>query len=152
VGFETIRYYLTINTIKDLYCDVLRKIATTCDNAVTNCHGIYFPHFQSEILPKMPSPFEIKVISIRPPGFEFPRESGHLSRRGATFENGRGQVLGGQPGTPIEPPIQRIDSRSVGRSYLLTARKQYVYPDSYRGYGDRPAPPRVRGTTGFGGN
>jgi hypothetical protein len=29
---------------------------------------------------------------IGPPGFEFPRESGHLSRRGATFENGRGQV------------------------------------------------------------
>ena len=24
VGFETIRYYLTINTIKDLYCDVTR--------------------------------------------------------------------------------------------------------------------------------
>ena len=51
VGFETIRYYLIINTIKDLYCDVLRGIATTCDYAVTNCHGIYFPHFQSEILP-----------------------------------------------------------------------------------------------------
>jgi hypothetical protein len=28
--------------------------------------------------------------------FEFPRVSGHLSRRGATFENGRGQVRGGQ--------------------------------------------------------
>ena len=27
--------------------------------------------------------------------FEFPRVSGHLSRRGATFENGRGQVRGG---------------------------------------------------------
>ena len=38
VGFETIRYYLIINTIKDLYCDVLRGIATTCDYAVTNCH------------------------------------------------------------------------------------------------------------------
>jgi len=57
VGFETIRYYLIINTIKDLYCDVSREIATTCDYAVTNCHGIYFPHFQSEIIAKMPSPF-----------------------------------------------------------------------------------------------
>ena len=92
VGFETIRYYLIINSIKDLYCAVLREIATTCDYAVTNCHEIYFPHPQSKTLPKMPSPFEIKVISIRPPGFEFPRVSGHLSRRGATFENGRGQV------------------------------------------------------------
>jgi hypothetical protein len=66
VGFETIRYYLIINTIKDLYCDVLRGIATTCDFAVTNCHEIHFPHSQSKILPKMPSPFEIKLISIRP--------------------------------------------------------------------------------------
>jgi len=41
VGFETIRYYLIINTIKDLYCAVLREIATTCDYAVTNCHEIY---------------------------------------------------------------------------------------------------------------
>ena len=64
---------------------------------------------------------------IGPPGFEFPRESGHSSRRGATFENGRGQVLGGQPGTPIEPPIQRIDSRSVGRSYLPTTPKAVSY-------------------------
>jgi hypothetical protein len=31
-------------------------------------------------------------------GGQFPRVSGHLSRRGATFENGRGQVRGGQPG------------------------------------------------------
>jgi hypothetical protein len=69
VGFETIRYYLIINTIKDLYCAVLREIATTCNYAVTNCHGIYFPHFQYEILPKMPSPFETKFISIRPLGF-----------------------------------------------------------------------------------
>ena len=61
---------MTINTIKDLYCAVLREIATTCDYAVTNCHGIYSPHLQSEILPKLPSPFEIKVIPIRPPGFE----------------------------------------------------------------------------------
>jgi hypothetical protein len=35
VGFETIRYYLIINTIRDLYCDVLREFATTCDYAVT---------------------------------------------------------------------------------------------------------------------
>ena len=28
--------------------------------------------------------------------FDFPRVSGHLSRRGATNSNGRGQVLGGQ--------------------------------------------------------
>jgi len=69
VGFETIRYSLIINTIKDLYCDVLREIATTCNFAVTNCHGIYLPHFQAEILSKMPSPFEIKIISIRPLGF-----------------------------------------------------------------------------------
>ena len=61
VGFETIRYYLIINTIKDLYCSFLREIATTCNLAVTNCHGIYFPHFQSKILPKLPSPFEIKL-------------------------------------------------------------------------------------------
>jgi hypothetical protein len=46
-GFETMCYYLIINTIKDLYCAVLREIATTCDYAVTNCHGIYFPHLQS---------------------------------------------------------------------------------------------------------
>ena len=70
VGFETIRYYLIINTIKDLYCDVLQEIATTCDYAVTNCHGIYSPHTQFKILPELPSPFEIKIISIRPPGFE----------------------------------------------------------------------------------
>ena len=61
VGFETMRYYLIINTIKDLYWAVLREIATTCNLAVTNCHGIYFPHFQSKILPKLPSPFEIKL-------------------------------------------------------------------------------------------
>jgi hypothetical protein len=70
VGFETILYYLIINTIKDLYCDVLREIATTCNFAVTNCHGNYSPHLQSEILPKSPSPFEIKIISIRTQGFE----------------------------------------------------------------------------------
>ena len=70
VGFETMCYYLIITTIKDLYCAVLQEVATTCDFAVTNCHGIYFPHFQSEIIAKMPSPFEIKIISIRPPGFE----------------------------------------------------------------------------------
>ena len=46
VGFETICYYLIINTIKDLYCTVLRKIATTCAYAVTNCHGICSPHFR----------------------------------------------------------------------------------------------------------
>ena len=71
VGFETMCYYLIINTINDLYCAVLREIAMTCNLAVTNCHGIYFPHSQSKILPKMPSPFEIKIISIRPPGFQF---------------------------------------------------------------------------------
>ena len=70
VGFETMRYYLIINTIKDLYWAVLREIATTCNLAVTNCHEIHSPHFQSEIIAKMPSPFEIKIISIRPPGFE----------------------------------------------------------------------------------
>ena len=70
VGFETMCYYLIINTIKDLYCAVLREIATTCNLAVTNCHGIYFPHFQFKILPKSASSFEIKLISIRPPGFE----------------------------------------------------------------------------------
>ena len=48
VGFETIRYYLFINTIMDLYCDVLRGIATTCDYAVTNCHEIYIHHSQSK--------------------------------------------------------------------------------------------------------
>ncbi len=69
VGFETICYYLIINTIKDLYCDVLREIATTCDYAVTNCHEIHFPHFQFKILPKLPTPFEIKIISIRAPSF-----------------------------------------------------------------------------------
>ncbi len=79
VGFETMCYYLIINTIKDLYCAVLREIATTCNLAVTNCHRIYFPHFQSKILPKSASPFEIKIISIRTQGFE--------------------------PGTPIHPPF-----------------------------------------------
>ena len=61
VGFETMCYYLIINTIKDLYCAVLREIATTCNYAVTNCHGIYFPYLQSEIIAEMPSPFEIKL-------------------------------------------------------------------------------------------
>ena len=45
-------------------------------------------------------PYELEIVSAfpaarkpeLPPGFEFPRVSGHLSRRGATFENGRGQV------------------------------------------------------------
>jgi hypothetical protein len=50
MGFKTIRYYLFINAIKDLYCAVLREIATTCDYAVTTCHGIYFPHSQSKNL------------------------------------------------------------------------------------------------------
>jgi len=45
VGFETMCYYLIINTIKDLYCAVLREIATTCNYAVTNCHGIHLPHY-----------------------------------------------------------------------------------------------------------
>ena len=40
VGFETMCYYLIINTIKDLYCAVLREIATTCNLAVTNCHEL----------------------------------------------------------------------------------------------------------------
>ena len=62
VGFETMCYYLIINTIKDLYCAVLQEIATTCDDAVTNCHETHFRHFQYKILPKLPSPFEIKVI------------------------------------------------------------------------------------------
>ena len=62
----------------------------------------------------MPSPFEIKLISIRPPGFE--------------------------------PPV-----RSEGVISPLP-RKQYVYPDSYRGYGNRPAPTGVGGTTGFFGD
>ena len=51
VGFETIRYYLIINTIKYLYCEVLREIATTCDYAVTNCHETHLRHFQFKILP-----------------------------------------------------------------------------------------------------
>jgi hypothetical protein len=71
VGFETIRYYLIINTIKDLYCAVLREIATTCDYAVTNCHGIYFRHFQSEILPKLPSPFEKFSRLHKLPGYNW---------------------------------------------------------------------------------
>ena len=58
VGFETICYYLIIDTIKDLYCAGLREIATTCNPAVTNCHGICFIHLQSEILPDSLSPFE----------------------------------------------------------------------------------------------
>jgi hypothetical protein len=44
-------------------------------------------------------------LRIGPPGFEFPRVSGHSHFRGATFENGRGQVYGGQPGTPIKLPF-----------------------------------------------
>jgi hypothetical protein len=54
-------YYLIINTIKDLYCAVLREIATTCNLAVTNCHEIHYPQSQSKILPKLPSPFETKL-------------------------------------------------------------------------------------------
>ena len=65
VGFATMFYYLIIKTIKDLCCAVLREIATTCDYAVTNCHGIYFPHFQYKTLPEAPSPFEIKLMSLR---------------------------------------------------------------------------------------
>ena len=61
VGFETIRYYLIINTIKDLYCAVLKEIATTCNYAVTNCHGNHFTHSQSKILPESPSPFDKKL-------------------------------------------------------------------------------------------
>ena len=113
--------------MKDLYCAVLREIATTCNLAVTNCHEIHFPQFQFKILPKLPSPFEIKITSIRTQGFEFPRESGHLSRRGATFENGRGQALGGQPGTPIKPPFWRSRVCSIGRSYLRSAPKAVRY-------------------------
>ena len=36
-------------------------------------------------------------------GFEFPRVSGNSFRCGASDTNGRGQVRGGQPGTPSTP-------------------------------------------------
>jgi hypothetical protein len=51
-----------------------------------------------------------KLRKIGLPGFEFRRVSGHLSRRGATFKYGRGQVSGGQPGTPKKPPFSRFRS------------------------------------------
>jgi hypothetical protein len=57
-------YYLIISTIKDLYCTALREIATTCNYTVRNCHGIYSPHFQSESLSKLPSPFDKKQETI----------------------------------------------------------------------------------------
>ena len=38
-------------------------------------------------------------------GFEFPCVRGNSFRRGASDTNGRGQVRGGQPGTPIKPPV-----------------------------------------------
>jgi hypothetical protein len=41
--------------------------------------------------------------------------------------NGRGQVLGGQPGTPIKPPFKRIDGCSPRRSYLSCAPKAVSY-------------------------
>jgi hypothetical protein len=49
---------VTINTIKDIYCAVLREIATICDYAVTNCHEIYSSQFQNKVLPKSPSNFD----------------------------------------------------------------------------------------------
>ena len=60
MGFETIRYYLIIDTFKDLYCAVLREIATTCDYAVTDCYEIFFSRSQSEILAKLPIRFDKK--------------------------------------------------------------------------------------------
>ena len=55
---------------------------------------------QFKVFPSSTCPLPPVFRFIGPLGFEFPRVSGHLSRRGATFKNGRGQVLGGQPGTP----------------------------------------------------
>ena len=47
--------------------------------------------------------------------------------RGTSSQNGRGQVLGGQPGTPIKPPFEEINECSVGRSYLPAAPKEISY-------------------------
>ena len=57
VGFETLRYYLNINTIKDLYCAVLRETATTCDYAVTNCHRLCVPWAILHPLELLENPF-----------------------------------------------------------------------------------------------
>ena len=62
------------------------------------------------------------------PGGQFPRVSGHSSRRGARSQNGRGQVSGGQPRTPINPPFEEIDGCSIGRKYLPTAPKPVRLP------------------------
>jgi len=45
----------------------------------------------------------LRTRAMNPLGFEFPRVSGKSFRRGATNKNGRGQVRGGQPGTPSTP-------------------------------------------------
>ena len=58
VGLKTIRYYLFINTIEDLNCDVFREIVTTCNLAVTNCHEIYSRQFHNKVIPKSPSNFD----------------------------------------------------------------------------------------------
>jgi hypothetical protein len=39
---------------------VFRQDHSWKQNPVTNCHGIYFPHSQSEILPKMLGPKDKK--------------------------------------------------------------------------------------------
>ena len=66
VGFETIRYYLIITTINDLYCAVLREIATTCGYDVTNCHGNCSTQSQFKILlPRLAkAPPSLKFFSV----------------------------------------------------------------------------------------
>ena len=65
---------------------------------------------QFKVFPPFTCPLPPAFRFIGPPGFEFRRVSEHLSRRGATFKNGRGQVSGGRPGTPKKPPFSRFCS------------------------------------------
>ena len=46
---------------------------------------------------------------------------------GGANKNRRGQVLGGQPGTPIKPPFLRTQIGSIRTSYLPTAPKSVRY-------------------------
>lgn len=124
VGFKTMCYYLIINTIKDLYCAVLRENTTTCNLAVTNCHGIYLPYFQSKILPKLPSPFEIEVISIRPTGLEFLCEAQIQSIVERVARMGGGRSEGANPGPPYSHPFHVLMAIRSERVISPLPRKQ----------------------------
>jgi len=53
----------------------------------------------------------------------------------------------------VSPAKLLLNRRSWERRRVSPLpRNQFVYPDSYRSYGNRPAPTRVGGTTGFVGD